>query len=253
MIFHQGDSAGEGNGPPGPLASNPVCVLGMCAPGEEEIVPTGKRSTTEAHRRPQKGKRFFLWVGLVTASVLVSLPFWVHFAFSLPPERACVSCHEMRASVTRWQESGSAAQHSRCADCHFDPGLAGLWQRNRIALAGLKAHWDRRNGAPLKARPEPLFFEPGTEPGFYSSVPNHRCFQCKQIPGHSPLEQQMSHRVLIDFPADQPCKDCHNHDMRNGQRFYEKILSEEDTKAADILPVRDRAEAGDQPGEAAGG
>jgi len=83
-------------------------------------------------------------------------------------------------------------------------------------------------------RPEPLFYEPGREPGFYSSVPNHRCFQGKQVAGHSPLEMQMIHRVLIDFPADQPCKDCHNHDMRNGQRFYEKILP---AKGADLLQV----------------
>lgn len=212
---------------------------------------TGMRSAVR-ESRPAKGHRFHVWGGLAAALLLVSLPFGVHFAFSFPPEKACMFCHAMKPSISQWRESGSAAHHSRCADCHFDPGLAGLLQRNCTALAGLKAHWNQPEGASLQPRPEPLFFEPGTEPGFYSSVPNHRCFQCKQVPGHSPLEQQMSHRLLIDFPADQPCKDCHNHDMRNGQRFYEKILPEGGTEPAD-LQARDRAEAGDRSEEAAGG
>lgn len=217
---------------PGPLRRSER-TLAEQSPDEDEPVPLPNPSTVRRPRSQEKRRSFLGW-SLAIAAVLASLPFWVYFAFSLPPDTACVGCHEMRASVSGWRESGSAEQHGRCGDCHFDPGPAGFWQKNRTALVGLRAHWGRQNGRPLTPRPEPLFYEPGREPGFYSSVPNHRCFQCKQTPGHNPLEMQMIHRVFIDFPADQPCKDCHNHDMRNGQRFYEKILP---AKGANLLQV----------------
>jgi hypothetical protein len=38
------------------------------------------------------------------------------------------------------------------------------------------------------------------------------------------MDQAMVHRTLISFAGAQPCKDCHNHEMRNGTKFYERIL-----------------------------
>jgi trimethylamine-N-oxide reductase (cytochrome c) cytochrome c-type subunit TorY len=39
----------------------------------------------------------------------------------------------------------------------------------------------------------------------------------------------MVHRQLIKDSLKQPCKDCHNHEMRKGQKFYEKIIPKEET------------------------
>lgn len=160
----------------------------------------------------------------VLAVVLFSIPFWGHLAFSLPPEKACVVCHEMGQVVSQWRESGSADQHGTCTDCHFDRGPAGFWQKNRTALTCLVAHFTREADAPLQPGPEPLFLDLVREPAYYSSVPNHRCYQCKDTRGHSPIEQQTTHELLIAFPVERPCKDCHNHEMRNDQKFYERIL-----------------------------
>ena len=69
------------------------------------------------------------------------------------------------------------------------------------------------------------------EPGYFSHVPNSRCYQCKDAKNHKQIEQQMIHQKLIKDISQQPCKDCHNHEMRNEQKFYEKIIPEEESVA----------------------
>ena len=58
-------------------------------------------------------------------------------------------------------------------------------------------------------------------------VPNNRCFQCKDAKNHLPIDQQKIHNTLIKGIANQPCKDCHNHEMRKGQKFFEKVTPEQ--------------------------
>jgi trimethylamine-N-oxide reductase (cytochrome c) cytochrome c-type subunit TorY len=143
------------------------------------------------------------------------------------PDLTCVACHEMRDPVRRWRESGVAKNHPNCVDCHFDAGIARVWEMNREAVILLVAHFKRDPQEPIKPPQEPLILDVDKEPGYYSLVPNHRCFQCKDAKNHKPLEQQMVHRRMVRNIADQPCKDCHNHDMRNGQKFYEPVLIDE--------------------------
>lgn len=196
-------------------------------------LPRGMAPETEGSMSPKKGSTSLrpgalqarlpmILAGL--ALLLISMPFWGPLAFSLPPEKACIVCHEMREVVFQWKESGSADQHGSCTDCHFDRGPTGLWEKDRTALTCLVVHFTREADTPLQAPPEPLFLDLGRDPAYYSSVPNRRCYQCKDIRGHSPIEQQTTHELLIAFPVERPCKDCHNHEMRNGQKFYEKIL-----------------------------
>ena len=140
------------------------------------------------------------------------------------PDGTCVVCHEMREPVRKWRAAGAAASHPDCIDCHFDAGMAGVWQMSKSAVIFVVEHFRRDRDEPLRPAPEPFFVEVNREPGYYSFVPNHRCSQCKQAANHKPLEQQMAHRKLIRDISIQPCKDCHNHQMRYGQKFYQKIL-----------------------------
>ena len=140
------------------------------------------------------------------------------------PDGTCVVCHEMREPVRKWRAAGAAASHPDCIDCHFDTGMAGVWQMSKSAVIFVVEHFRRDQDEPLKPAPEPFFVDVNREPGYYSFVPNHRCSQCKQAVNHNPLEQQMVHRKLIRDISIQPCKDCHNHQMRYGQKFYQKIL-----------------------------
>jgi trimethylamine-N-oxide reductase (cytochrome c) cytochrome c-type subunit TorY len=75
---------------------------------------------------------------------------------------------------------------------------------------------------------EPLFLDSDKEPGYWSLVPNSRCFQCKNAKNHKEIDQASIHNKLIKNIANQPCKDCHNHEMREGQKFFEKVLPEAD-------------------------
>ena len=147
-----------------------------------------------------------------------------HLAKKHYPDGTCVVCHEMREPVRKWRAAGVAHNHPDCIDCHFDRGMAGAWQMTKSAVIFVVEHFRRDQDEPLKPAPEPFFLDVNQEPGYYSFVPNHRCSQYKQATNHNPLEQEMAHRKLIRDISAQPCKDCHNHQMRFGQMFYEKIL-----------------------------
>ncbi len=140
------------------------------------------------------------------------------------PDGTCVVCHEMGEPVEKWRASGAADSHPDCIDCHFDPGITGVWQMSKSAVIFVLAHFRRDQNEPLKPAPEPLFVDVNHEPGYYSFVPNHRCSQCKEAANHKPIDRQMVHRKLVRNISIQPCKDCHNHRMRYGQMFYEQIL-----------------------------
>jgi hypothetical protein len=139
-----------------------------------------------------------------------------------------VVCHEMKSPISRWQDSGTATNHSNCAGCHYDADVGGWVAMNTSALKQLVSHFGRDAEEPITVPPEPLFIDIDREPGYYSLVPNRRCYQCKDAKNHKPIEQQMVHRKLIDDISQRPCKDCHNHEMRNGQKFYERVIPKEE-------------------------
>jgi trimethylamine-N-oxide reductase (cytochrome c) cytochrome c-type subunit TorY len=143
-------------------------------------------------------------------------------------DMTCVICHEMKEPIRKWQESATALNHNNCAGCHYDANFEGWMAMNKSALNQLIEHFKRDPEEPLKPAAEPLFVDINKEPGYYSLVPNHRCYQCKDAKNHKQIEQQMVHRQLINDISKQPCKDCHNHEMRKGQKFYEKIIPKEE-------------------------
>jgi len=136
----------------------------------------------------------------------------------------CVVCHEMKDPIKRWKESGTAVNHNNCAGCHYDASFDGWMKMNKSAVTQLVEHFRRDPDEPLKPPEEPLFLEEGREPGYWSMVPNHRCFQCKDAKNHQQIDQPRIHSKLIKGISQQPCKDCHNHEMRKGQKFYEQVL-----------------------------
>jgi len=146
-------------------------------------------------------------------------------------DKTCVVCHEMREPIRKWKESGTAKNHNNCASCHYDAGFKGWMDMNKSAVHQLVEHFKRDPEAPIKAPEEPLFLEEGREPGYWSLVPNSRCYKCKDAKDHKQIDQARVHKKLIKSIADQPCKDCHNHEMRKGQKFYEKVLTEEEQAA----------------------
>jgi trimethylamine-N-oxide reductase (cytochrome c) cytochrome c-type subunit TorY len=141
----------------------------------------------------------------------------------------CVVCHEMKDPVQKWQDSGTATNHRNCSGCHFDDDFNGWMAMNKSAVVQVIEHFKRDPEEPLSPPEEPLFLEEDKEPAYWSLVPNHRCFQCHDAPNHKPIDQERIHAKLIRGIADQPCKDCHNHEMRNGQKFFEKALAESET------------------------
>jgi hypothetical protein len=170
--------------------------------------------------------RAFLKQGslVIAAAVAVALFSTPRLAVKYFPERACATCHEMKAPVKRWREAGVAKNHPNCTDCHFEPGIQGAMELNKLLLVGLLKHPFRDPDMPIRPPAEPVIWEEGREPGYFSLVPNHRCFSCKDAPNHKGMDQRSIHsRLLVDVVS-MPCRDCHNHDMRFGQRFYEKIL-----------------------------
>ena len=142
-------------------------------------------------------------------------------------DMTCVVCHEMQSPIDKWKASGTANNHKNCAGCHFDAGFKGWMDMNRAASRLLVEHFNRDPEEPIKPKEEPLFLEDGKEPGYWSHVPNSRCFNCKNVETHLEKNQTRIHSKLIKNIANQPCKDCHNHEMRNDQKFYEKIIQEE--------------------------
>ncbi len=142
-------------------------------------------------------------------------------------DKTCVVCHEMKEPIKKWKESGTALNHNNCAGCHFDAGFEGWMEMNKSALRLLAEHYKRDPNEPIKPRPEPLFLEEGKEPGYWSHVPNRRCYQCKKAKNHKQIDQPRIHSKLIKGISNQPCKDCHNHEMRKGQKFYEKVTPEQ--------------------------
>jgi nitrate/TMAO reductase-like tetraheme cytochrome c subunit len=139
------------------------------------------------------------------------------------PDKTCIVCHEMRDPVNRWKESRTAKNHPNCAGCHFDAGFAGWMDMNVSSAKQLVAHFKRDPDEPLKPIAEPLFLKDDLEPGYWSHVPNSRCFTCKEAKNHKEIDQLTIHKALINDISRQPCKDCHNHEMRNGQKFYEPV------------------------------
>jgi trimethylamine-N-oxide reductase (cytochrome c) cytochrome c-type subunit TorY len=174
-------------------------------------------------KRSRKG---WILLAVVLCAVLVLSAHEV--AVQYFPSITCVACHEMKDPVQRWRESGVAKNHPNCADCHFDAGIARVWEMNREAVVFFVEHFRRDPDEPLKPPDSPLFVDPEQEPAYYSLVPNRRCFQCKDAKNHKPIEQTAVHAKLMRFSNSQPCKDCHNHEMRNGQKFYERVLPEKE-------------------------
>lgn len=175
-----------------------------------------------------RSKRGILLVAiiLIPALALASHEFSVRYF----QDRTCVACHEMDEPIRKWKESGTAKNHNNCAGCHFDAGFAGWMEMNKSAVRLLVAHFERDPNEPLKPREEPLFLDPNKEPGYWSHVPNSRCYTCKNVKNdqgvytHQESEQVRIHSKLIKGITAQPCKDCHNHEMRKDQKFYERCL-----------------------------
>ena len=140
------------------------------------------------------------------------------------PEISCNMCHEMTEPVRKWRESGAAKNHPNCVGCHFESGFKGFCELNKSAALKLVEHFKRDPDKPIEVPCEPLFLDLSKEPGYYSLVPNSRCFQCKDALNHKAIDQPRIHSKLIQDISRQPCKDCHNHEMREGQKFYEKVL-----------------------------
>jgi nitrate/TMAO reductase-like tetraheme cytochrome c subunit len=139
-------------------------------------------------------------------------------------ETTCGVCHEMKEPLRKWRESGTALHHNNCAGCHFDKGLAGWWALNQSAAKFLVVHFQRDPSQAIQPREEPLFLEEGKDPGYWTRVPNHRCFQCKDAKNHAEADQDRVHQKALKGVLAKPCIDCHNHEMRKGQKFYEKVL-----------------------------
>lgn len=144
----------------------------------------------------------------------------------------CVVCHEMREPIDKWKASGTNTNHNNCAGCHYDATFDGWMAMNKSAVNQLIEHFRRDPDEPIKPPEEPLILEADKEPGYWSMVPNSRCFQCKNAKNHLPNDQQKIHSKLIKGIANQPCKDCHNHEMRKGQKFYEKVILEAEPNGA---------------------
>jgi trimethylamine-N-oxide reductase (cytochrome c) cytochrome c-type subunit TorY len=141
-------------------------------------------------------------------------------------DKTCVICHEMKEPIKKWKESGTALNHNNCASCHYDAGFDGWLAMNQSAVKQLVEHFKRDPTQPIKPPEEPLFLDQDKEPGYWSMVPNSRCFKCKDAKNHKQVDQPKIHSKLIKSIAAQPCKDCHNHEMRKGQKFFEKVLDE---------------------------
>ncbi len=187
----------------------------------------GKHKVEDAASKP-KSRIGLKWIML---AVLLFIPAFTITAHEVSVRKfqdmTCVVCHEMKEPVQKWKDSGTAKNHGNCAGCHFDSGFAGWMEMNKSSVLQVVEHFKRDPEEPLAPPEEPLFLEEDKEPAYWSLVPNHRCFQCHDAPNHKPIDQPRIHSKLVRDIASQPCKDCHNHEMRNGQKFYEKALPEQ--------------------------
>jgi trimethylamine-N-oxide reductase (cytochrome c) cytochrome c-type subunit TorY len=134
----------------------------------------------------------------------------------------------MEVPIKRWKESGTALNHNNCAGCHSEAGFSGWLSMNKSAIRQFIEHFKRNPNDGIQLPEEPLFLDQDKEPGYWSLVPNNRCFKCKTAKNHKEIDQPRIHAKLIKNISSQPCKDCHNHQMRKGQKFYEKVLPEKD-------------------------
>lgn len=188
-----------------------------------------KKEEKESAPRPTRSSRLMRTI----IAVIVVVPILLISAHEVSVRHfqdvVCVVCHEMKDPVQKWQDSGTAKNHNDCSGCHFDNDFNGWMAMNKSAVVQIIEHFKRDPDEPLKPPEEPLFLDVDKEPGYWSFVPNHRCFQCHDAPNHKPIDQPRIHAKLIRGIADQPCKDCHNHEMRNGQKFFEKALPDSDT------------------------
>jgi len=178
----------------------------------------------------KNGKKYTIL--LILLFVLPVLALGSHeFSVRYFQDKTCVVCHEMQAPIDNWKASGTAKNHNNCAGCHFDAGFKGWWEMNKSAVRLVLVHFQRNPEDPIKPSEEPLFLDEEKEPGYWSLVPNHRCFQCHDAKNHRPSDQPRIHKNLIKDIASQPCKDCHNHEMRKGQKFFEKVSETTQTKS----------------------
>ena len=137
----------------------------------------------------------------------------------------CVGCHEMKEPIQKWKDSGTAINHTDCVGCHFDSGFRGRIATYQSALVEIVEHFRRNPDKRLRPPEEPLLLADGKEPGYWSLVPNHRCFQCHDAPNHKASDQPRVHARVVKNISHQPCKDCHNHEMTKGRKFYRPIVA----------------------------
>ncbi len=191
--------------------------------------PTEPNQKAKPAPGPVRGwLKFFFTTGTGIAILLLWVPGIViglhEMSANMFQEYTCTACHEMKEPIRKWKESGAAKSHRNCAGCHFDSTLEGRIHFHTTAVRLLVEHFERDPEEPIKPKPEPIFIEEDKEPGYWSHVPNRRCYQCKTAPNHRKSDQVRIHKKLIRGISNQPCKDCHNHEMRKGQKFYEKLL-----------------------------
>jgi nitrate/TMAO reductase-like tetraheme cytochrome c subunit len=171
-------------------------------------------------KKSGKNKKGFIVILILLIPVLAYASH--EFSIRYFQDKTCVACHEMQSPIDKWKASGTAKNHNNCAGCHFDAGFKGWMDMNKSAIRLLIAHFNRDPKEPISTKKEPLFLDPSKEPGYWSHVPNSRCLNCKNAKNHQESDQLKIHSKLIKGISSQPCKDCHNHEMRNGQKFFEK-------------------------------
>ena len=168
-------------------------------------------------------------------------------------DKVCIACHEMKEPVRKWQEAGVAKNHRNCGGCHFDAGLARHWQMNVSAARFLVEHFQRDSEEPLKPPPEPLFVDPRRSPPTTASYPTAGASSARTPRTTSPSSRPQIHSKLMRFSNSQPCKDCHNHEMRKGQKVLRTGPAREAgtrtrttratiTASVESIPTNDRCE-----------
>jgi trimethylamine-N-oxide reductase (cytochrome c) cytochrome c-type subunit TorY len=167
-------------------------------------------------------------LGLTTVAIVVAIVIGSVILFLVLHELAvanfqtitCGTCHVMKEPVRKWQESGAAKNHGNCASCHFQSGIKGRVEMTNAAFKEFVKNFQRGPNEPINPPEEPVLLEYGKEPAYWSLVPNHRCYQCHDAKNHRPEDQEKVHGKFIKRILEQRCKDCHSHEMQNGQKFY---------------------------------
>ena len=147
------------------------------------------------------------------------------------PETTCTVCHEMEEPVRKWKESGTAKNHHDCTSCHFDDSWQGYFNMHKESIVFLIKHFQRDPEKPIEPSEEPIILDrekAKEDPAYWSMVPNYRCYSCKDVTNdnntytHTKQAQNKIHGEDIENVLDKPCLDCHNHEMRKGQKFCEE-------------------------------